>query len=370
MYIDSLLYRLQEVPYHVSDRGASAFADDVILMARTDEGLQQLLDTCTSWRNEITMPWNTANGKSMVLQLPGNTNTSTPFTLAGDVLSVVSSAVYLGMTLNTTGVTPDKHVERVVSIQRRLGSLAGAGLHRNGFDTRSCVGLYPVLVRSIYEYALDLVPLTPQLELAIVKLEATFFKLILEKISSRFGTYRVPMMQALCRLESAELRRVVLATKRLRHYQFCREKALETEMRDGGRQKRVNRACRQLSLYTSHPSITSMRADIENMISIEIEPFRVREWRNACARRARKIPCGTTARYPPNLQLKKPSQRIIGIRWYFNEYHPKPAEARSVVGSEYWRYERLKILLGLDEWTPVKMQEVTKIPNMLEEVLV
>ncbi|KAI0558412.1 hypothetical protein FGB62_212g08 [Gracilaria domingensis] len=141
MYIDSVLYRLEEVPYHVSDRGASTFADDVILMAKTDGVLEQLLDICSSWGNEMHMPWNTANGKFMVLQLPGNTNHSTPFTLAGDVLSVVSSAVYLGVSLNTTGVTPDKHVERVVSAQRRLGSLATAGLHRNGFDTRSCVRL-------------------------------------------------------------------------------------------------------------------------------------------------------------------------------------------------------------------------------------
>ncbi|KAI0557040.1 hypothetical protein FGB62_351g04 [Gracilaria domingensis] len=176
-------------------------------------------------------------------------------------------------------------------------------------------------------------------------------------------------MHELCRLESAELRRVVLATKRLWHYQLCREKSLERETRDCGRQKKVNRACRQLSLYTSHPSITSMRADIENVISTGIEPLRVREWKNACARRARKIPCGTTARYPPILQLKKASQRMIGIRWYFNEYPPKPAEARSVLENEYRRYERLKILLGLDEWTPAEMQEATKILNMLEEVL-
>ncbi|KAI0561140.1 hypothetical protein FGB62_92g123 [Gracilaria domingensis] len=189
-------------------------------------------------------------------------------------------------------------------------------------------------------------------------------------MASRFGTCRDPMMRALVRLESAELRPLVLATKRLRHYQLCREKALETEMRDGDRQKKVNRACRQLSLYTSHPSITSMRADIENVMSTGIKPFRVREWKNACARRARKIPCGTTARYPPILPLKKPSQRVIRIRWYFNEYPPNPAEACSVLGNEYRRYERLKILLGLDEWTHAEMQEATKLLNILEEVLV
>ncbi|KAI0557037.1 hypothetical protein FGB62_351g00 [Gracilaria domingensis] len=216
MYIDSLLHRLQEVPYHVSDRGASAFADDVIVRAKTDEGLQQLLDICSSWGNEMHMPWNTANGNSMVLQLPGNTNQSTPFTLAGDVLSVVSSAVYLRVSLNTTGVAPDKHVERVLSAQRRLGSLAAAGLHRNGFDTRSCVRLYRVFLRSIYEYAIHLVPLTPQLDVFIVKLDATFFKLILGKMASRFGTYRVPMMRALCRLESAELRSIGNGNERRR----------------------------------------------------------------------------------------------------------------------------------------------------------
>ncbi|KAI0563692.1 hypothetical protein FGB62_35g08 [Gracilaria domingensis] len=311
---DSLLYRVQEVPYHVSDRSASAFADDAILMEKNDEGLQQLLDICSSWGNDMQMPWNTANG--------------------------VSS--------NTTGVTPDKHVERVVSAQRRLGSLAGAGLHRNGFDTRSCVRLCRVFVRSIYEYELHLVPLTPQLELAS------------EAGSNFLQTGRRKIVVWIRNISSSDdASTVPLGVNRTATGSACHKTpsrlpiVSRKSIGDGNERLR--------SAEEGEPSMSRivplhftsvnnpMLVHIKNIITTGIEPFRVREWKNVCARCARKISCGTTARYPAILQLRELSQRMIGISWYFNEYPPTPEEARSFLGIDYWRYEGLKFLLEMDD---------------------
>ena len=52
---DTLLEKLSSVPCHISDKAASALADDVIIMSKTAEGHQLLLDTCTKWAAECRM---------------------------------------------------------------------------------------------------------------------------------------------------------------------------------------------------------------------------------------------------------------------------------------------------------------------------
>ena len=67
IFQDTLLEKLSRVPHHISDKAASALADDVILMRKTAEGLQLLFENCIEWSAEYQMAWNTAPGKSEVL---------------------------------------------------------------------------------------------------------------------------------------------------------------------------------------------------------------------------------------------------------------------------------------------------------------
>ena len=66
IFQNTLLEKLSRVPHHISDKAALALADDVILMSKTTEGLQLLLDNCTEWSADFQMAWNTAPGKSEV----------------------------------------------------------------------------------------------------------------------------------------------------------------------------------------------------------------------------------------------------------------------------------------------------------------
>ena len=52
IFLDKLLEKLSSVPHHISEKAASALADDIILMSKTTEGLQLLLDKCTEWSAE------------------------------------------------------------------------------------------------------------------------------------------------------------------------------------------------------------------------------------------------------------------------------------------------------------------------------
>ena len=96
IFQDTLLEKLSAVPHHISEKAASALADDVILISKTAEGLQSLLDNCTEWSAEYQMAWDTAPGKSEGHLLPRGNQTSTSF-LSGKPLRNVESSVYLGV---------------------------------------------------------------------------------------------------------------------------------------------------------------------------------------------------------------------------------------------------------------------------------
>ena len=85
IFLDTLLEKLSSVLHHISEKAASALADDVILMSKTAEALQLLLKNCTEWSAEYQMAWNTALGKSEVLLPPSRHQTST-FILSGEPL--------------------------------------------------------------------------------------------------------------------------------------------------------------------------------------------------------------------------------------------------------------------------------------------
>ena len=85
IYQETLLEKLSRIPHHISDKAASALADDVILMSKTAEGLQLLIDNCTEWSADLQMAWNTAPEKSEVLLPPQGHQTST-FFLSGEPL--------------------------------------------------------------------------------------------------------------------------------------------------------------------------------------------------------------------------------------------------------------------------------------------
>ena len=179
--------------HHVSDKAASALADDVILMRKTAEGLQLLLDNCNEWSAEYQMTWNTTPGKSEVLLPPRGHQTST-FFLPGETLRNVESFVYLAVSLNISGITEEKHILRVKTAQRSLMQLSPIGIHIRGYNTNLCVMLYRVFVRSIYKYGLHLVPLSLALKLVISIFESCFFRLVLGKMASRFWSSRLPRL--------------------------------------------------------------------------------------------------------------------------------------------------------------------------------
>ena len=274
-------------------------------MSKTAGGLQLLLDNCTEWSAEYQMAWNTAPGKSEVLLPPRGHQTST-FFLSGESLRNMESSVYLGVSLTTSGITEEKHIMRVKAAQRRLMQLSPIGIHIRGFNTNLCVRLYCVFVRSIYEYGLHLVPLSLALKLVISRLESCFFRLVLGKLASRFGSSRHPILRSLCRLESVDLRRIIMGHQRLSYCHGRKTAALQVLKTDHNRMQNLRSACEQLTMFVTHTSIMWMRKSIDSLSKGNKAMFRKREWNGACSNKRRPVPETRGRLLPPVLRRIAP----------------------------------------------------------------
>ena len=174
------------------------------------------------------------------------------------------------------GITEEKHIMRVKAAQRRFMQLSPMGIHIRGFNTNLCVMLYRVFFRSIYEYGLHLVPLSLALKLVISRLESCFLRLVLGKVASRFGSSRLPRLRSLCRLESVDLRRIIIGYQRLSYYHGTRIAALQVPNTDPDRTQNVRSACEQLTMFVTHPSIMGMRKNIDSLSKGNKTMFRKR----------------------------------------------------------------------------------------------
>ena len=360
IFQDTLLEKLSSVSHHISEKAASALADDVIFMSKTAGGLQLLLDNCTEWSSEYQMAWNTALGKYEVLLPPRGHQTST-FFLSGESLQNVESSVYLCVSLTTSGITEEKHFMRVKAAQRRSMQLSLIGMHIRGFNTNLCVMLYRVFVRSIYEYGLHLVPLSLALKLVISRLESCFFRLVLGKVASRFGSSRLPRLISLCLLESVGLRRIKVGHQRLSYYHGRRTAALQVPKTDHNRMQNLQSACEQLTMFITHPSIIGMRNSIDSLSDSSKTMFRKREWNGACSNKRRPVPETRGRLLPPVLRLQHRHHKLLGVRWYFGEFPLLPTLVVERLESRGYMIDRLRELMLLGKLSPVQKVELSMV---------
>ncbi len=68
LFMDEFAERVSAIPAHMSDIPAVLFADDVLLSAKSPEGLQRLMDVSTNWAKERGMTWSTEKDKSEILE--------------------------------------------------------------------------------------------------------------------------------------------------------------------------------------------------------------------------------------------------------------------------------------------------------------
>ncbi len=73
------------------------YADDIVLLSDTEEGLQTMLNTVYTWSMRSMIKFNDNKSKIVHYRKPSIPQTTTPFDLGDNYLSVVKQYKYLGI---------------------------------------------------------------------------------------------------------------------------------------------------------------------------------------------------------------------------------------------------------------------------------
>ena len=220
-----------------------------------------------------------------------------------------------------------------------------------------------------YESALDRTEIGAKDIYSVLMLLSCFFRLVLDKVASRFGTSRPPRLRSLCRLESVDLRRIIIGYQRLSYYHGKIIAALQIPNTDPDRTQNVRSTCEQLTMFVTHPSIIGMRKSIDSISKGSKNMFRKREWNGACSNKPRQVPETRGGLLPPVLRLQNRHHKLLGVRWYFGEFPPQPTLVRERLESRGYMVDRLRELMLLGQLSPVQKLELSMVLDTISHIV-
>ena len=97
------------------------------------------------------------------------------------------------------------------------------------------------------------VPLSLAFKLLISGLDSCFFRLAMERVASWFGSSKLSRLPSLCRLESVDLRRILVGHQRLSYYQGRNISALQVPKTGPDRTQNLRSAWEQFTMFATHP---------------------------------------------------------------------------------------------------------------------
>lgn len=136
-------------------------ADDVLLIATSQEELQTLLNVCASWATQNELEWKLA--KCAVIAGECN-EIQRPFTLSGQEVPVQKSVTYLGLTICTREFTKQLNEETKKNCSIAYSETAGHSFFETGLPNDTIRILFRMNIRIILLYGAMLVTNTQDLE--------------------------------------------------------------------------------------------------------------------------------------------------------------------------------------------------------------
>lgn len=155
-FIDSLLQKLNANRTNnviIPETNVLAFADDLVLIAKTNDHMKQLLRICIEWADQVGMEF--APSKCFHL---GNTNNDTSiFQIKNQALKSCTTITYLGIPFTNKGIELKQNIlNRTKHVQSLTGLIGSLGMHGTGFSTQAALRIYKTFIRPTLEYGLQL----------------------------------------------------------------------------------------------------------------------------------------------------------------------------------------------------------------------
>ena len=132
------------------------YADDIVLISGTTEGLQKQLDGLNDWSSRWKLRVNTNKTNVAHFRRTSDTTTDHVFTLGNSPLHTESSYRYLGMDINDT--LDFNHSVNVLSYSagRALGAMTSKYYQADGLDYDTYTKMYESLVTPIMDYGCEI----------------------------------------------------------------------------------------------------------------------------------------------------------------------------------------------------------------------
>lgn len=285
---------------------ASCYADDVLLLARSRAELQRALDALARWAEANDMKWNTK--KSAEINSLADSGTVAPLRLASEPLPLLTNASYLGVDINSSGVT-DKGVRtRISAARRRIDVLRTAKqLEKLSVTQRRTIVQTHVLPKS--DYALHAQPLPPQALEAAADVEQRACTWILQSAVTQTN---LPTARAVARISSMSVRRSVVGTRAV-HKAL---KAIKTEAFTSRKAQLARTLLSCSTLTTAGASAPSADLPLKPVTDRLVRE----EYKSGCKGR-RPVPI-RSRQLPALRDADAPTQRLIAS-FYMNRIRPE-----------------------------------------------
>ena len=130
-----------------------AFADDLVLISRSRDGLQECLNRLDHYCNQWKLRINCDKSKIMILSKSGR-RFSYDFTVGGAKLEVVNRYTYLGVTLSASGATTEAKNDLRIKSRKALFKLISL-IHNTHLNQLIALKLFDQLIRPIACYGCE-----------------------------------------------------------------------------------------------------------------------------------------------------------------------------------------------------------------------
>ena len=157
IYINGLVEKIKNLSCGVDIAGYNVsillYADDIALVAESEENLQAMLDCVNAWSEEWLMTINETKTKVVHFRKASKARTSTTFTCGNKNISLIDSYKYLGCTLTET--LDYTKTSKVLSDagSRALGATITRLKHNKGLFYKTYTSLYDKCVCTVSDYS-------------------------------------------------------------------------------------------------------------------------------------------------------------------------------------------------------------------------
>lgn len=333
IFMDTLLRALDEIPPSLSTHPANAYADDVLLLARSTSGLQNLLQTATRWSDTHAMKWNV---KKCSVLLPSET--STELKLEDTDIPRQVEAEYLGVTITSAGTTDTLNKERTNQALQKFRSIRQKiSLPLSARRIIATSYIYPKMT-----YGLHVTPLTTTHAGLGQKLDDEVLPWVLG-VGKRSAIQHLPKMRALLHIPSLHTRRDKILMTRIHTIR----KLLSDRPRSILMRLRKTQTLRLLQRQKQAGTIK--------------DPA-ITEWVNA-NKGARHIP-GIHKNGPQALVASDipESARHKAILWYLNRFPRRGQERPPGQWLQKWR----ALLTTENNWSPEQRNKLVQLAEQLQ----